>query len=119
MGGGCSGLLPLQKPKEQELLQKKRASVTGVNALRKSIDGSAVHNKPPAPRPLSRVVGFVKTRSTPTGIDVGSKSSSAILRSNSFWLHEDDDRVDELINRWKAAEIIFLKVSMLSLEVYS
>jgi hypothetical protein len=113
MGSGCSGFL-----------ESIRQPTTGENHIgnpqssrKDSAHGFSGHsnpqtaNKPTLPRPLSRVVGLTLARVAPPGIDVGSKSSSDILRSNSFWSHEDDDRVDEQIDRWKAAEVLFLKVS--------
>lgn len=110
MGGGCSRLVV--SPQSAERGETNQTKKTGGpnNTLNSNVSAIAGNSKSPALQPLSRVVSFAVTRGNPTGIDAGSKSSSTVMRSNSFWLHEDDDRVDDVINRWKAAEILFLKV---------
>lgn len=110
MGTGCSGSLPSKQIKQREQSLTEKSSNHGSKAQKSSTDGTTIGNKLSAQRPLSRVVGFVSARSISSGIDIGSKSSNATLRSNSFWTHEDDDRIDDLINRWAAAEVLYLKV---------
>lgn len=112
MGTGCSGLSPSQQTKQKEQSLAGKSSGHGFTAQKNISNASLENNKQSTPRPLSRVVGFVTARSVTSGIDVGSKCSSASLGSSSFWTHDDDDRIDELINRWKAAEVLYLKVSI-------
>ena len=116
MGTGCSSarIPPPLEIKDDEKSLTRKTSAHGFKVPRN--EGTS---KPPAPRPMSRVVGFVTARGPNTGgIDVGSRSSSAALRNNCFWSHEDDDRIDQLINRWKAAEILFLKVHAVNAHTY-
>jgi hypothetical protein len=72
-----------------------------------ALNGNIKHT---TPQSLSRVIGFTVLRTVNTGTDAGSKTSSSILRSNSYWLHEDDDRIDSVINNWKEVELLFLQV---------
>ena len=64
----------------------------------------------PDRQPLCRTIGFASSRAAPINGELGSKGSRVPIRSNSYWLHEDDDRVDAVINRWKSSEILLLQV---------
>lgn len=72
-----------------------------------ALNGNTKYN---TPQSLSRVIGFTVSRAANIGTDAGSRTSSTILRSNSYWLHEDDDRIDTVINNWKDDELLFLQV---------
>ena len=109
MGGGCSRSSSQQA--EQGEANPSRKTVGPNNGVTNNVVSPASVGKPAASQPLCRVVGFVATRPTASSVDVGSKSSSAVLRSNSYWSHQDDDRVDTIINRWKASEVFYLQVS--------
>ena len=107
MGGGCS------RP------QTKRAGQGKTNPQKKSGPrltpkgnpaAVAAKGKSPDRQPLCRAIGFATARSAPINSDLGSKGCRASIRSNSYWLHEDDDRVDAVINRWKSSEILLLQV---------
>jgi hypothetical protein len=107
MGSGCSSFMQSLQPPEKRL-PKVVTRPESRNFNNQSIHGIS---KPPAPHPLSisRVLG-VTAKQPPVGIDISSKSSVDILRANSFWSHEDDDRINDVINHWKAVEVLYLKV---------
>jgi hypothetical protein len=111
MGGGCSRSSSQQA--EQGEANPSRKTVGPNNGVTNNVASPASVGKPAASQPLCRVVGFVATRAITASVDAGSKSSSAVLRSNSYWSHQDDDRVDTIINRWKASEVFYLQVNNL------
>jgi hypothetical protein len=93
--------------------EKKVSKIVARQNSSRNLNNQSNHgiSKPPAPHPMSisRVLG-VTAKQPPAGIDISSKSSVDILRANSFWSHEDDDRINDVINHWKAVEILYLKV---------
>lgn len=110
MGGGCSRSSSSQQAEQGEVNPSRKA-VGPNNGVTNNVVSPASIGKLAASQPLCRVVGFVATRATTSSVDAGNKSSSAALRSNSYWSHQDDDRVDTIINRWKASEVFYLQVS--------
>ena len=110
MGGGCSRSSSQQA--EQGETNPSRKTVGPNSSIANHVTSPASNGKPAAPLPLCWLVGFTAMRATPSSVDLASKSSSAVLRSNSYWSHQDDDRVDAVINKWKAPEIFYLQVTV-------
>jgi hypothetical protein len=109
MGGECSRS-PTKRAGQGKTNPQKKA------VPRQTSKGNpaavAAKGKSPDRQPLCRAIGFATARSSPINSDLGSKGGGASIRSNSYWLHEDDDRVDAVINRWKSSEILLLQVKI-------
>ena len=109
MGGGCS------RPQTQRARQGKanppKKAVGPHKTSKGNLATTAAKGKSPDPQPLFRTIGFATSRAAPINGELGSKSGRVAIRSNSYWLHEDDDRVDAVINRWKSSEILLLQVN--------
>lgn len=110
MGGGCSRSSS-QGPKVGESNLSMNAVSPNKN-LEINVAALNGNNKHSTPHSLSRVIGFTVLRAVNTGTDAGSKTNSSALRLNSYWLHEDDDRIDNVINNWKDVELLFLQVPL-------
>ena len=112
MGGGCS-----RQPTKRARQGKTNPPKTAVGPRKTSkvnLATIAAKGKSPDRQPLCLTIVFATSRAAPINGESGSKGGKASIRSNSYWLHEDDDRVDAVINRWKSSEILLLQVKGLS-----
>lgn len=108
MGGGCSRP-PTKRAKQGKTNPPKKAVVPSKTS-KVNLTTVAAKGQSPDRQPLCRTIGFATSRAEPINGELGSKGSRVPIRSNSYWLHEDDDRVDAVINRWKSSEILLLQV---------